>query len=389
MPSLRSDSRSLASKFAPGELGALEGTEDHPSWQSWLREVTEPAFIVKRWRLIIFAFPITFAFLGIRWLQWYDLVFENPLDLTIVAPVTTACVFVCATMLANVVADFKESEKIPAELTGYFQSLLTASLMQAAHFKAHGGGGAHGGAHSGGGGGGGAHEGDEEADLANSPESAALRHVETLLMCVIDFLDKRRPYNVAVQAFINAEMELCAQLEAWGRTDMDHVEHCLTEARKKLCRAHDIARTSIILPLYTLIDSLTLMFLAVLVCAKYTFERTGYATITILGGLFVYMKLLNRDLDDPFQYPPNYHRACYALGKAKPLTVREAWSACPSIDFLCLTVDFGGMLRRRLADLGLRPAVGAGGAPPLLPPKERRGAADRESHSSLLRLGRT
>ena len=44
-------------------------------------------------------------------------------------------------------------------------------------------------------------------------------------------------------------------------------------------------------------------------------------------------------------------RSCYMQGRAKPLTAREAWSACPSIDFLCLTVDFGSMLRRRLAHL--------------------------------------
>ena len=108
----------LASRFAPGELGSLAGSPDHETFAGWLRDLTEPAFLIRRWRLVIFSFPIVLLFVGIRWAQWTDGIFESPLDLTIVAPVTTAVVFVCATMLANVVADFKESEKIPAELVG-------------------------------------------------------------------------------------------------------------------------------------------------------------------------------------------------------------------------------------------------------------------------------
>jgi hypothetical protein len=49
---------------------------------------------------------------------------ENPSDTFILAPLITACVFVTSSMLSNVVSDYKESEKIPAELVGYFQTLL-------------------------------------------------------------------------------------------------------------------------------------------------------------------------------------------------------------------------------------------------------------------------
>ena len=86
----------LASRFAPGELGSLAGSADHETFAGWLRDLTEPAFLIRRWRLVIFSFPIVLLFVGIRWAQWTDGIFESPLDLTIVAPVTTAVVFVCA-----------------------------------------------------------------------------------------------------------------------------------------------------------------------------------------------------------------------------------------------------------------------------------------------------
>jgi len=296
------------------------------------------SFIIQRWRLIVFTIPILAFFVGMRFFEWNGRFFSAPLDYTLVAPATTSVIFVCATMLSNVVADYKEAEKVPAELSAYFQTLLTASLQQAAHHAAR---------HGGGGGGGGAAAG------AGAGAGAALRHVEALLLCVVDWLDQRRPYNVVLNDFIEAENALCAQLEAWGRTDMEHTEHVFTEMRKKLCRMHDLSRTHVILPLYTLIDSLTVMFMSVLICADYTYDRTGYATIFVLGGLVVYMNLLNRSLDDPFFYPRGFHRDCYVLGKGRRYTLGEAWRCGPNIDFLCLTVDFGSILKRRLAERGL------------------------------------
>jgi len=313
------------------------GAADHETRADWQRELFDPAFIIQRWRLVIFTFPVLLIFIGLRWTEWNGKAFAAPLDYTLVAPATTSVIFVCATMLSNVVSDYKEAEKIPAEISGYLQTLLSASVQQAAQRDSGGGGGAHGAAAEGG----------------EAGAGAALRHVEELMLCVVDFLDQRRHYNVALNDFLAAENALCAQLKAWGRHDLEHVDHVLTETRKKLCRMHDLSRTNVILPLYTLIDALTLMFMSVLICADYYYDRTGYATIVVLGGLVIYMNLLNRSLDDPFTYPRGFHRDCYKLGKARRLTVREAWLFGPSIDFLCLTVDFGGILKRRLAERGL------------------------------------
>jgi len=92
------------------------------------------------------------------------------------------------------------------------------------------------------------------------------------------------------------------------------------------------------------------------------------------------MNLLNRDLDDPFVYPPGFHAECYVMSRRRRLTLSEAWRYAPAIDFLCLTVDFGGMLKRRLVERGLRayagsppdtPRAGADAGPEAAPPRSR------------------
>ena len=203
-PPLPPHDHAAAPLFPGGELPA--GAEDHRTRASYWRDVTQFGFIVQRWRLIAFTVPIIALFIGLRWSEWNGRFFAAPIDYSVVAPLTTSVVFVCATMLSNVVSDYKEGEKIPAELTGYFQSLLAAAVMQEAHHARR-------------------HGGAADADAGARVESgAALRHIEALLLCVIGFLDGRFHYNLAVAAFLENEMALCEELERLGRTDLEHVE---------------------------------------------------------------------------------------------------------------------------------------------------------------------
>lgn len=75
--------------------------------------------------------------------------------------------------------------------------------------------------------------------------------------------------------------------------------------------------------------------------------------------------------------------SCYVLGVKRPLTAAEAWRSGPAIDFLCLTLDFGGLLKRRLAERGLLAHVGS---PPATPAAgaEEAGAA---RHSKAAAVG--
>ncbi len=71
----------------------------------------------------------------------------------------------------------------------------------------------------------------------------------------------------------------------------------------------------------------------------------------------------DRQLTSPHPPPPHspkgYHASCYATGAKRALTFGEAWRSGPSIDFLCLTVDFGSILKTALSKRGLRAYEGS------------------------------
>jgi len=266
---------------------------------------------------------------------------ENPSDTFILAPLITACVFVTSSMLSNVVSDYKESEKIPAELVGYFQTLLTFAIAASRYAKSH-------------------RMKHPQQYLDEKPvhlgEAEALRHIESMLLSIVDFLDERRTYLEISQSQIGAEIAYISIMRDWEIHTLETPEHVLTELRKKLCRMHDIARTHIILPLYTLIDVLTVCLISYILTIKFTYESTAYASITFFGGIFIYLNFLNRDLDDPFVYPPGFHLATYLRGAPDSLKIEEAWTNPPAIDFNCLTVDFGTQLRKAMNDVNLKPS---------------------------------
>jgi hypothetical protein len=306
---------------------------------SWLAELFSPVFLLRRWRLLVKTIPFIGISCFIRWMIWHDNFNESPSETFVLAPLITACVFVTSSMLSNVVSDFKESEKIPAELVGYFQTLLTFAISASRHAKHHRLKHPH------------QYIGEKPIHVGE-----ALRHIESILLSIIDFLDGRRTYLEVSQTQLDAEIDYITLMATWGFEAMETPEHCLTEIRKKMCRMHDIARTHIILPLYTLIDVLTICLISYITTIKFTYENTAYACLVFFGGLFIYLNFLNRDLDDPFQYPPGYHLATYLSGIPDRLKIEEAWSNPPAIDFNCLTADFGLQLRKYMSDVNMKPS---------------------------------
>ena len=89
-------------------------------------------FAVKRLRIFAVAVPISLFVVLIRWLNLKVGGNELPVEATMLPPLIAACSFVMAMVLSNVMADYKESEKIPAELTSYFNSIVCYARTEAA-----------------------------------------------------------------------------------------------------------------------------------------------------------------------------------------------------------------------------------------------------------------
>ena len=225
-----------------------------------------------------------------------------------------------------------------------------------------------------------------EAEAHGFDHRPVLVEVQNMLFSVLSTLDRKggeKSFQQAVEHFSVAQTSYLVQLHHHGVTMLLDPEHAMTEIVKKWCRIHDIGRLSIILPAYTLMDSLCICLSGVLLDAKVSapnflhstvsfhalppsnphallhsrlfqydkgsfFFDSSYWAIGVFGYLAFYLNCLVRSLDDPFDSPEDYQFHCYAYMAEKNFSAYETWKYGTCIDFACLTVHWGSNLRKAL-----------------------------------------
>lgn len=287
------------------------GRGHHPAWSqvSW--------WAVARFRILLFTMPLAAGVTVVRFLLIYFKYQVAIADSTILPPLVAACAFILANVLTNVLSDYKESEKIPSDLTSYFASLTFFATS-------------------------------EGASLHFDPRPL-LQQVEGMLLCVISTLDRKVPFQRALTAFNHAHVNYIRLAHKAGARSLEGVEHDVTEVVRKWTRIYDISRTSILLAAYTVMDALTIFMVALLACVQYEKEKTsdnsGYWACAIFSSIVIYLNMLVRELDDPFAGPPGYLFECYICGAAQVIPITHGFSSIATINFDALVVDFGSFLR--------------------------------------------
>ena len=290
-------------------------------------------FFILRFRILVTAVPLALLVILIRWVNFHDGGAEAGVEAVVLPPLITAAVFVMATVLSNVMADYKESEKVPAEIVSYFNTLVAFARAEAAAY------------------------GFDELPM--------LLNIEDMLLCVFATLDRKLDFHRGLATFHEAFVSYCVYAKGQARYSNNHIdllgpEHAMEEIVKKWTRIHDIGRLSIILPGYTLMDMLTTLLVALLASVKYKeIDSSANWAIVIFATIIIYLNVLVRALDDPFDGPEEYHFKCYAHGMKERMTPWEAFNFGLAIDFECLSVDFGSVLRRLIHEHGALPAAGA------------------------------
>lgn len=260
---------------------------------------------------------------------------KQQVDVTLFAPIITCVFFVLSIVFSNVIADYKESEKLPADIVSYFSALTAFAVAEA-----------------------------RERGFSARP---LLLDVQAMLLCMLSTLDKKRGYVADLRTFHEAcvSYKVCARAQGVHETEVP--EHAAAELAKKMARIHDIGRLSIILPAYTLMDILVVALFGIVMVVDYKNEFTNFAAICVLFTVAVFMNLLVHGLDDPFDGPPDYHFRCYISRREIELSYSEAWRYGLMINFGCLTADFGSMLRRLITEADGEEAD----RPPPPPPPEQ------------------
>jgi len=215
--------------------------------------------------------PFTAFMLLVKFAIVHGLNYEGLVKFSEIGLVITGGIFIIAFMLAGTISDYKESEKIPAEIACAIET-IEDTLVLGYNFK----GG-------------------------------------------FDLSDVRRRLNDVTQAILNWFQQKGTSEEVYAKiNDISSIALVLEKAavgaiaarisgeqhnlRKLFSRVHVIKRTYFIATGYALLEVLTVVIIGLLLIAKFENETTGIIIITFITQIFVYMIRLIRDVDEPFEY---------------------------------------------------------------------------------------
>lgn len=226
-----------------------------------------------RWKLILTTLPLVILIVLVA--VGRDLArIPGLLDFGDVAPIITAVALIIGFMLSGVIADFKESERLPGEMASALETLQDACISTLLVNK------------------------DEDvsglmpsmAQLAQAVESWLLRRVDTKA-CYKALND----FNQQVIPVI---------YRAAGMTPATRAQGEINQLRRAIARVEAISRTSFIQAGYALLDVMVGATIVLLLLANYKNAMVEYLIIGFLSFVYIYLVRLIRDLDSPFDYAP-------------------------------------------------------------------------------------
>lgn len=227
---------------------------------------------MRKWRLMLTTLPVIAALCGLKVALHQGLDFEGLVDFADVGVVLTGAVFLVGFMLSGVMADYKESERLPGEVACLLEN-LEETLVGGATLKG--------------------------LDVAS------------MRRAVIDLTESVRRWlfkeisDDDVFAAISSVSTQFEQLEVAGAGfASSKAQSELWNLRKALTRINVIRRTTFLQTGYALLDTLVTLAIVVVLMAKFKSALGEVILVPVVTLIFVYMVRLIRDADDPFDYSP-------------------------------------------------------------------------------------
>lgn len=201
----------------------------------------------------------------------YGLHWEGVVEFSEIGIVLTAGVFLTGFMLGGTMADYKESEKLPGEVACQLETLEDVMVQGAA----------------------------SKPNIAAAPMRVA---VLTLTDAIREWLYKKKT-QVEMYAALSSFELVVIQLEKDGAGS--YASRAVSELhnlRKIVTRIGVISRTGFLPPAYALLDTLVVLIMGLVLCAKYKTPLAMCILVPFIALIYIYMVRLIRDIDDPFDY---------------------------------------------------------------------------------------
>jgi hypothetical protein len=226
--------------------------------------------ILLKWRLMISTLPWVVAVLLTKLVLEQVFGFSGIVAFPDVGVILTASVFLIGFLLAGTMTDYKESEKLPAEISTTLETLEEIFMLAA----------------------------------TNRPSlglPSLRRKVLALTDSIKAWLLKREA--VDVYAALSDMGLVIRELEKEGAGPYaSRAVPQLLALRQRVTRIDVIARTGFLPPAYALLEVLVVMVIALLLVASFGNRFVEFLIVPLVTLVNVYMLRLIRDIDNPFDY---------------------------------------------------------------------------------------
>ena len=231
-----------------------------------------------KWRLVIKTLPWVMLVLVLVYIRQYVLGVRSLVDFGDISAVLTGAALIVGFMLAGVISDYKESEKLPGELAASMEAFDDAIVA-----------------------GSGGTKGFDAGPFRR-------RYGETVSVIEGWFMN-RGTVASCLQA-LQRMNGLIADLEKTG-LHVIFVSRCMAEQhtlRRLVTRIDVIRRTHFIETCYALLQMFVITAIALMIFSGFRDWVVQFLVVGTLSLIYLYLLRFIRDLDDPFEYAGGYRK---------------------------------------------------------------------------------
>ncbi len=227
-----------------------------------------------KWKILLQVIPIIAFILLIKTLFHHyglEMMELNALFTSLVG----ATIFLIGFLISGVLSDYKESEKIPGEITTSLKNILDDSLTLKHHYS------------------------EETFKQFISFQKKLVNDIKSWLYKEIETSELLTQFDVLNSIIIQLDKE------GVQANFLIRIKNEISTVRKNLLRIEAIRETNFISSAYAIVESMAFVISAGLIFIKIEPFFAALFFTVLVTFLIIYMIILIKDLDDPFDYQAN------------------------------------------------------------------------------------
>jgi hypothetical protein len=240
---------------------------------------------MKNYKILLYVFPISISVVLIKFfvfakIKINDQLLSNLIESSDITIIFTGAFFVMGFLLAGVLSDFKESEKIPGEIASNLEAIQDWIYLA---FKA-------------------PRTGTSDLCKETLSKDYLKSTMEKGSNEILYWLNSKEKDSMKIFPLIRQYNAIAYYFAERGvdKEAIKGIQENTNAMRKQLTRAYTISRTTFVGPAYTLVKSILVLTVLLLLLTKFKSLSADIFVTLSLSFLFFYIYFLVLNLDNPF-----------------------------------------------------------------------------------------